>query len=169
MTASATGSRAPVIRVIDCHICRCADPLTPWYGTREYLLLQRSQNRIYAGDWRMVGGKIEGSETAWQAALREVREETGLTVQKMYAAPYINQFYEPAHDRINAIPVFVALVDLTAQPELDSEHKQAQWFTVEEAVKHLPWPAQRDGLQAADNMLAMPNSLLDHLCVPDFR
>jgi len=41
------------------------------------LLVQRA-NGTYAGLWSAPGGKIETGETALAAALREVREETGL-------------------------------------------------------------------------------------------
>ena len=42
----------------------------------EVLLLRRT--RSLAGEWCQIAGAIEPGETAWQAALRETREETGL-------------------------------------------------------------------------------------------
>ena len=46
------------------------------------LLLQRKINGSpYAGAWGLPGGKIEGKETDRMAAVREVREETGLVVE----------------------------------------------------------------------------------------
>ena len=114
----------------------------------------------------MVGGKIAHPETAWQTALREVQEETALTVHAMLAVPYINQFYEPLHDRINAIPVFVAIVRSGLEPTLDNEHTEYVWSTVEDALLKLPWPAQREGLQAAEELLSRPTSLHNHLKVP---
>ena len=98
------GSRSPVIRVFDCHLAR---PVAT--GGYEFLLLRRASNKIYAGSWRMVGGKLTSEETAWQACLREVGEETNLSVQRLLAVPYVNRFYEWQHDRINDIPVFVAV------------------------------------------------------------
>lgn len=150
-------SSSPVIRVFDCHICAQAnDPSQD----RQWLLLRRSQTKVYAGDWRMVGGKIDSvaslqgltRETAWGAALREIREETKLKVNSLYTVPYVNHFYEWSHDRINCIPVFVAIVDL-ADPILDDEHSQWSWVATQEACSMLPWPAQREGLLAADKLL----------------
>jgi len=43
----------------------------------EFLLLHRAPDTVHAGQWRMVGGKIEDGEAAWETALREVEEETG--------------------------------------------------------------------------------------------
>ena len=51
--APRAGSRSPVIRVFDCHLAR---PDTG--GGYEFLLLRRASHKIYAGSWRMVGGKL---------------------------------------------------------------------------------------------------------------
>jgi 8-oxo-dGTP diphosphatase len=44
------------------------------------LLLIRRRNEPGAGLWSLPGGRIEPGETAGQAVVREVREETGLEV-----------------------------------------------------------------------------------------
>lgn len=136
-----------MIRVIDCHVCR---PL----GTRfEFLVLRRASKKIYADSFRMVGGKLEEGETAWQACVRELAEETQLTVVRLITVPYVNRFYEWQEDRINDIPVFVAVVEPGAEPRLDDEHVEARWVSSGEACELLPWPAQREGLLAAERML----------------
>ena len=140
--------RSPIIRVFDCHVARPALD-----GAFEYLLLQRSSQKVYAGTWRMVGGKLHADETAWQACLRELGEETQLPVERLLAVPYINRFYEWQHDRINDIPVFVAVTSQAADPVLDAEHCAAAWLPLGEALARLPWPGQREGLQAADALL----------------
>lgn len=49
----------------------------------EYLLLHRTkkENDLNEGKWIGVGGKFEEGETAEQCVLREVYEETGLTLR----------------------------------------------------------------------------------------
>ncbi len=47
-------------------------------GGAEWLVVRRAPGRSDAGRWRMIGGKIEGGEAAWQAALRELAEEIGV-------------------------------------------------------------------------------------------
>ena len=133
----------PVIRVFDCHIARLDSD-----GHLQFLLLKRAEGKIYAGDWRMVGGKIKPNEPAWAACLREVREETALQPDRFWSVPFVNRFYEWRHDRINDIPVFLLLTRDT-QPKLDEEHTSHRWCTVDEAAHRLPWPGQRDGLHAA--------------------
>jgi dihydroneopterin triphosphate diphosphatase len=136
-------ARHPIVRVFDCHVARAAPA-----GGLEILLLRRAAGRIYAGDWRMVGGKLEPGETAWQACLRELDEETQLVPQRLFAVPYLNRFYEWQKDRVNEIPVFLALTD-GSDPVLDDEHDGFEWLSLVDARARLPWPGQRGGLDAA--------------------
>ena len=50
----------------------------------EYLILHRTkkQNDLNAGKWIGVGGKFEADETPEECLLREVYEETGLTLTR---------------------------------------------------------------------------------------
>jgi dATP pyrophosphohydrolase len=152
-----SGAPAPVIRVIDCHVAR--ETAEGW----RYLVLQRSPGRLDAGRWRIVTGKIEDGETAWQTALRELREETSLTPVRLLAVPYVNQFYEWQQDRINAIPIFLAVVASDATPTLNAEHTDHAWLPLDEAADRLAWPAMRDGLRAADALLTDPRAPLESL------
>ncbi|HOW69095.1 MAG TPA: NUDIX domain-containing protein [Phycisphaerae bacterium] len=45
-----------------------------------WLVSRRAPGRVFAGHWEFPGGKVEGAETPAEAAVREVREETGLRV-----------------------------------------------------------------------------------------
>jgi len=106
----------------------------------------------------MVGGKIKENEPAWKAALREVREETGLSPLNFWVVPYINQFYEWESDRINSIPVFAVLAG-NEPVKLDAEHDDFQWLPVEKAGELLPLAAQRAGLSAAYSLISGPEWL----------
>ncbi len=155
-----SGPRSPVIRVFDCHVVRERD------GDLEFLLLLRSSKKIYGGTWRMVGGKLEGEETAWGACLRELGEETGLRPRRLLTVPYVNRFYEWKHDRINDIPVFVAVVADGQDPTLDDEHRDFAWLPLEAAAQRLPWPAQREGMRAARALLLEGNELQPFMEIP---
>ncbi len=136
-----------VCRVIDCHVFRREGSVV------KYLLLRRSAEVMYAGSWRMVGGKIEPPEKAYETALRELKEETGMSAIRLWAVPYINQFYEASKDRINLIPVFAA--EVHQEPVvLSHEHNLAKWFTYEDARLSLPWPAQLEGLRIVNEFIA---------------
>lgn len=126
----------------------------------EFLLLHRAPDAAYAGQWRMVGGKIEPSETAWEAGLREVKEETGQTPTQFWALPSVNTFYEWQDDRINLTPAFAAA--LPNDPILDDEHDTFAWLPAREAAQRLNWPEQKRLLRLADRVLrdGIPPSLI---------
>ena len=117
----------------------------------EFLLLHRAPNTQYAGQWRMVGGKIEAGEAAWEAGLREVKEETGHAPSQFWTVPSVNTFYEWQADRINLIPAFAAA--LPNDPVLDDEHDDFVWLPAQEAARRLAWPEQQRLLRVADQLL----------------
>lgn len=108
----------------------------------------------------MVGGKIEPGETAWQAAVRELREETGRTPRHLWALPSANIFYEWEQDRVNIAPAFAA--ELDADPVLDREHDAFAWLPVEEAAQRLAWPEQQRLIRLAERLLqeGVPQELI---------
>jgi dATP pyrophosphohydrolase len=117
----------------------------------EFLLLHRAPDVPYAGQWRMVGGKIEADEAAWETALREVTEETGHRPSHLWTIPSVNTFYEWQADRINLIPAFAAA--LPEDPVLNDEHDAFAWLPAQEAVDRLDWPEQQRLLHLADRLL----------------
>jgi dATP pyrophosphohydrolase len=147
-------SRA-VVRVVDVYpYRRGADGV-------EFLLLRRTAGRVYAGEWRVVGGKIEGGEAAWEAALRELGEETGRRPLHVWTVPSANAFYEWQTDRLNLIPAFAA--ELDADPVLDREHDAFAWLPPAEAEARLAWPEQQRLLRLVADLLsraALPPELI---------
>lgn len=107
-----------------------------------FLLLKRSENTIYSGQWRMIGGKVESDETHWQAALRELREETGLQPDLFWTVPTINHFYEPAADEVHLIPAFAVETGNNKSIVLNNEHKEYKWVTIENLSSYIFWPEQ---------------------------
>ena len=110
----------------------------------EFLLIKRADNdELFPGLWQMVTGSINDNEKAFETALREIREETGLTPLKMWVAPNVNSFYNQSKDVINQIPVFAALVDSSSQVVISNEHSDYKWVGINEAKKMLAWNGQR--------------------------
>jgi dATP pyrophosphohydrolase len=128
--------------------------------SHEILLLQR--NHTLVGTWCQVAGKIEPDETAWQAALREIQEETGLIPETLYSADICEQFYEPDLDAVNVVPVFVAIVDETQEVLLNDEHSAFEWLSMDEAIKRVPFAGQRHVLRHVEQefILTAPNPWL---------
>lgn len=107
----------------------------------EVLLLKRTQTLI--GEWCQVAGSIEEGETAWQTALRELEEETGLQPNALYSADTCEQFYEADRDAITIAPVFVAFIDRAATVTLNHEHSEYRWVSFEEAIEMVAFGGQR--------------------------
>ena len=111
-------------------------------GPDTEVLMMRRKNPP-AGTWAQVAGKIEAGETAWQAALREVGEETGLSPDALFASDAFEQFYEPDRDAITIAPVFVARVGRDAQVTLNAEHDDFRWLSLEDAIALVDFGGQR--------------------------
>ena len=99
---------------------------------------------------RLVSGRgcIEANETAWQTALREVTEETGLRLAELWSGDFCEQFYEADKDRITMLPVFIGVVPPDAEVVLNAEHDGYKWLGYEEADRLLAFPGQRKMLAA---------------------
>ena len=72
------------VRVIDCHIAAQID------NSFKFLVLKRSNNSICPNHWQCVTGKIEYEELPHIAAIREVKEETGLEPVRMWTVDTVN-------------------------------------------------------------------------------
>lgn len=89
--------------------------------------------------WNFPKGKLEATERSWQAALREVREETGLKSTELRFVENFKAYerftFGGAKDRIFKI-VILYLAE-THQPNIivSSEHEGYGWFTFSEAKK----------------------------------
>jgi len=116
----------------------------------EFLLLKRSEGQPYPGLWQMVTGKIKADEKAYQTALREINEETGLVPTKIWVAPTVNSFYEPKEECICLIPVFAVSVG-DDKIQLSDEHTEYQWVNRESAQKLLAWEGQRKAVQIIED------------------
>ncbi len=75
--------------------------IRPAGGSHEFLLARRSEGRYMGGTWQLISGGIEADETAWQAALREMDEETGLKPLELYRLSHLTHFYRPDNDSLN--------------------------------------------------------------------
>ena len=95
----------------------------------------------------MVTGSIEAREEAYNAALREIKEETGLIPIKFWVVPNVNSFYSKESDGIYMIPVFAALVKEDCDVVISEEHSEFRWVNKDEARNLLAWPGQRNSVE----------------------
>lgn len=109
----------------------------------EFLMMLRAKNRLYEGQWRMVGGKIKTNETAAEAAVREFTEETGLRAELFWCVPSVNSFFDFERNILHHIPVFACCCGPEAEPVLNHEHQRSGWFSPTKAATLTPWPEQQ--------------------------
>ena len=106
------------------------------------LLLRRARAHLH-GLWTYAAGHIESGEKAWQAAVRELTEETGLRPAALYSADQCETYYDVREECITVVPAFVALVGSDAVVRLDAEHDDHAWLSFPDAIARLPFGGQR--------------------------
>jgi len=134
------------IRVIDAYVYRKTKHRI------KYLILKRAKTKMYEHLWQGVAGKIEKGEQAWQAAIRELKEETDLDPVKIFIADHVSKFYETHGDRVNLVPVFGIEVgsDIVS---LSSEHSDFKWLDYNKAYSYLVWNGQKKGIYVVNEMI----------------
>ena len=119
-------------------------------GKNEFLLLNYPQ-----GHWDFVKGKIEQNETSHEAAIRETREETGIT-----NIEFIDGFEESVEydfrfkneDIHKKVIFFLAKTD-EKKISLSHEHNDFIWLEYDDALK-------KTTFRNAKNVLSKTNEFL---------
>jgi 8-oxo-dGTP pyrophosphatase MutT (NUDIX family) len=133
-------ARETIVRagVVDVFVVRRA-------GRRwQHLALHRASDTRCPGTWEAVHGKIERGESPPQAARREVHEETGLAIERLYALT-VNPFYLMPAGTVELAVAFVAVV-VSGPVVLGEEHDAYEWLTRAAARRRYHWPRERESL-----------------------
>jgi dihydroneopterin triphosphate diphosphatase len=114
----------------------------------QYLLLQRSDNeKLYPGLWQIVSGTIKKNESADGAALRELDEETGLRIKRLWTVPFVDSYYDVWNDVVQMVPVFAVEVESDLTVQLSKEHQRFQWLSYTKAKGCIVWPGQQKAIE----------------------
>jgi dATP pyrophosphohydrolase len=143
--------------MIVCYIVRPDESL----ASHEFLQLRRVPGDFMGGTWQTVSGRIEEGEKAWQAALRELKEEAGLTPIEFYQLDYVETFYIAADDTLWQRPGFCAIVERDEAVKLNEEHDDFRWVAREKVDESFMWPGERAAIgelcrEILDNGRAKP-------------
>ena len=121
------------------------------------LALQRAMDTRCPGAWEPVHGHIERGEEPEEAAVREVREESGLLVDRLYNA-CVQPFYVHKTHTLQIAIVFAAFVDEPGAVLISPEHQRAEWLSVEDALLRFNFPAERQSLRTIVELLSSGNA-----------
>jgi type II secretory ATPase GspE/PulE/Tfp pilus assembly ATPase PilB-like protein/8-oxo-dGTP pyrophosphatase MutT (NUDIX family) len=116
------------------------------------LVLQRALDTRCPTAWETVHGHIEAGEEPEDAAVREVYEEAGLGVSRLYNVT-VQPFYLHRSHTVQLAVVFAAFVDEPAAITLGAEHQRAEWLSVEDARERFQWPREREALREIAHLL----------------
>lgn len=95
----------------------------------KFLVLKRANTmEVNPGKWNFASGKIEDNESAEDAALRELDEETGLNGKILRSGDY---FVDETGGKVFRVHPFLVLVE-DSEVELNSEHSKYRWINADE-------------------------------------
>lgn len=119
-------------------------------GAQRVLLIQRGK-APFAGDWALPGGFVDEGEQVADAAPRELREETGLHVEKLeLLGVYDTPGRDPRGWTVSA--VYLARLDEEQPVAGADDARDARWF----ATDKLPKLAFDHAIIVADALRAAP-------------
>jgi 8-oxo-dGTP pyrophosphatase MutT (NUDIX family) len=114
------------------------------------ILVVNAQNRLLlmkrsdSGCWGPPGGAVEPGEHVEAAAKRETREETGLEIGEMslfgaFSGPELYYKY-PNGDEVYNVTIVYLSRDWHGEPEINHEHTEFRWFTLDEIPDNISPP-----------------------------
>ena len=136
-----------VVGTVDVYVIR------PRHQVWRILVLQRAAHGTRCPlAWETVHGRLERGEEPEDAAVREVREETGLDIERLYNVT-VQPFYLHRMKTVQLAVVFAAFVDESSDVVLGPEHQRSEWLSVEDALERFVWPREREALREVVHLL----------------
>ncbi len=92
------------------------------------VLLLKRRNAHGAGSWAVPGGHLEFGETPEECAVRETREEAGLTISSIRFAAITNDFFP--EEKLHYITIWMRAASSAGEPFIAAadEADELGWF-----------------------------------------
>ncbi|MCM8784205.1 MAG: NUDIX hydrolase [Candidatus Omnitrophica bacterium] len=121
-------------------------------GRLEVALISRNKNTI----WCLPKGKIEPGESPEEAAIREVKEETGLEGQLIQKLNSIHYFYSSKEEGTifsKTVDFFLFKYTNGNIEDHNWEVDSVEWLEIDEAINRLSYKSERETMEKARKIL----------------
>lgn len=110
----------------------------------EMIVIVPARRRGHSERLALPKGHLDGGETELQAAVREVREETGVQAEPVGKLGEIEYTYDRAGRPVDKRVVFYLLEYRSGELSHDHEIEAVHWMPLEEAVRSLTHSGERE-------------------------
>ena len=127
-------------------------------GDDDAVQVALASRRTRQGDlvWGLPKGAVEADETPEQAALREVREETGLVAEIRAPLGDISYWFVWGGERVRKRVSFYLMEAVGGDvSEHDHEMEEVRWFPLARAVRSAAYPSEQDVIRRAAESLGV--------------
>lgn len=116
--------------------------------------------------WNFAKGKLNEAERSFEAALREVREETGIEKQDLFLRRDFrlndSYFFTQDKQKVFKVVIFYLAESRKKEIKVSNEHQGFAWLPYEEARRLLIHPQLKNILRKANDAILQRKSLPDH-------
>lgn len=100
------------------------------------IALRSADDDFLPGHWEQVGGSLDSGENPVDGLKREVKEETGLSIE-VVRPYYVYHYIDEVKDSVVEI-AFICKAVGSNEVILSSEHQEYKWITADEVDSVLP-------------------------------
>lgn len=101
----------------------------------KFLIVKRSKDEVYPSQWCAPGGKMEPGENKRQALVREIKEETGINLDK-HKLEFIKTVFVRYPEFDYVFSMFRINLEKKPDIHIDDEQQDYAWVTPQEALSY---------------------------------